>query len=242
MDKHSRITMKDEDQHVISVRNVSDEVVDHMMLWIMNGKLVMGEKLNTASLASELGVSRMPVREALMDLERKGLAKSIPNKGMFLVSLTKEDVKEIYLMRSVLEPLAAKCACERITDDEIDTLKKIHEDYKVIMAADTPDGLAVYEQNRLYHFSIYKASGMKRLCSSIENLWDVLSFFKLLYGQKLLYTKESRDSLISEHDSYLEALIKHDSEGIYENMRKSLLKRKMNIPFELDDYYHYAES
>ena len=180
----------------------------------------------------------MPIREALSNLEKKGLAESIPYAGTRLITLTKEDVRQIYIARTALEPVAARYACEKITEEEIQKLEKIQEEYKRIVSQDSIDAIEVYQQNRLYHFSIYKASQLDRVCSMIESLWDNLSFFKLVYGQKLLLKEESRRNMIAEHDSYLEALKNHDSELIYHLLGKNLKKRTEDIPYSSSAYFH----
>ena len=230
--------MNDLNREVLQHNKLPDLVLDKLMEWIMSGKLSMGDKLNTEELASQLGVSRMPIREALSNLEKKGLAESIPYAGTRLITLTKEAVRQIYIARTALEPVAARYACEKITEEEIQNLEKIQEEYKKIVSQDSIDAIEVYQQNRLYHFSIYKASQLDRVCSMIESLWDNLSFFKLVYGQKLLLKEESRRNMIAEHDSYLEALKNHDSELIYHLLGKNLKKRTEDIPYSSSAYFH----
>ena len=219
MKSDRRITMNDLNREVLQHNKLPDLVLDKLMEWIMSGKLSMGDKLNTEELASQLGVSRMPIREALSNLE-------------------KEDVRQIYIARTALEPVAARYACEKITEEEIQNLEKIQEEYKRIVSQDSIDAIDVYQQNRLYHFSIYKASQLDRVCSMIESLWDNLSFFKLVYGQKLLLKEESRRNMIAEHESYLEALKNHDSELIYHLLGKNLKKRTEDIPYSSSAYFH----
>ena len=79
----------------------------------------------------------MPIREALANLEKKGLAESVPYAGTRLVTLTKDDVRQIYIARTALEPVAAKYACEKITDCLLYTSAKEHilEVYKPEAAA-----------------------------------------------------------------------------------------------------------
>ena len=173
MKSDRRITMNDLNREVLQHNKLPDLVLDKLMEWIMSGKLSMGDKLNTEELASQLGVSRMPIREALSNLEKKGLAESIPYAGTRLITLTKEDVRQIYIARTALEPVAARYACEKITEEEIQNLEKIQEEYKRIVSQDSIDAIEVYQQNRLYHFSIYKASQLDRVCSMIESLWDL---------------------------------------------------------------------
>lgn len=238
MRTNMRITMNDLNTDTLQHSKLPDLVLDKLMEWIMSGKLSMGDKLNTEELATQLGVSRMPIREALSNLEKKGLAESIPYAGTRLVTLTKEDVRQIYIARTALEPIAAKYACEKITDQEIRYLSEIQEEYKRIVRGKELDAVEVYQQNRLYHFSIYKASQLDRICVMIESLWDNLSFFKLIYGQKLLDSEESREKMIAEHQSYLDALKRRDSELIYRLLQQNLKSRAENIPYYSDVYFH----
>ena len=180
----------------------------------------------------------MPIREALANLEKKGLAESVPYAGTRLVTLTKDDVRQIYIARTALEPVAAKYACEKITDEDIQNLKEIHAEYIRIVRQEELDAIDVYQQNRLYHFSIYKISQLDRICAMIESLWDNLSFFKLISGQKLLEGRESRERMIEEHQSYLDALKQRDSERISHLLAQNLKKRTEDIPYSLDVYFH----
>ena len=237
MKLNTRITMNHSNTDMLQRNTLPDLVLDKLMEWIMSGKLSMGDKLNTEELANQLGVSRMPIREALSNLEKKGLAESIPYAGTRLVTLTKEDVRQIYIARTALEPVAARTACEKISEDEITQLRKIHNEYIETVSHDVIDAIDVYQQNRLFHFSLYKASQLDRICTIIESLWDNLSFFKLIYGQKLLNSRESRESMIQEHQSYLEAVEKRDSELMYRLLECNLKKRAENISYYSDAYF-----
>ena len=123
----NRVTMGQDDSMMLQRDTLPMQVLNKLMDWIMDGKLKMGEKLNTEELARQLGVSRMPIREALKSLEKMGLAESVPYVGVKLVSLEQEDVLQIYLMRQLLEPLAAGEACKKITEEQIHELEEIHK-------------------------------------------------------------------------------------------------------------------
>jgi DNA-binding GntR family transcriptional regulator len=110
MDVNVRVTMKEINSVEIQHNTLSNLVLNKLMDWIMDGKLHMGEKLNTEELATQFNVSRMPIREALNNLEKIGLAESIPYVGTRLVSLTKEDVRQIYIASSALEPIVGSYA------------------------------------------------------------------------------------------------------------------------------------
>lgn len=237
MDFTVRVTMNNMNSNAIQHNKLPDLVLDKLMDWIMDGKLHMGEKLNTEELASQLGVSRMPIREALNNLEKKGLAESIPYIGTRLVKLTQDDVKQIYIARKALEPIVASYACKKITDDDIRRLEEINDHYKKTVRQEVVHGKEVYMINRYYHFTIYDISKMDRLCSIIESLWDNLSFFKLIYGQRIISDLESRENMIKEHDSYLEALKNRDADLIYKLLAENLDKRACDIPYETSSYF-----
>ena len=161
----NRVTMGQDDSMMLQRDTLPMQVLNKLMDWIMDGKLKMGEKLNTEELARQLGVSRMPIREALKSLEKMGLAESIPYVGVKLVSLEQEDVLQIYLMRQLLEPLAAGEACKKITEEQIHELEEIHKEYVPIVEADEIDAKKLYLQNRKFHFAIYSISEMDRVCA-----------------------------------------------------------------------------
>lgn len=218
----NRVTMHQNDSVMLQKDTLPMQVLSKLMDWIMDGTLKMGEKLNTEELARQLGVSRMPIREALSGLEKMGLAESVPYVGMRLVSLTQEDVLEIYQMRQALEPLVAERSCANITKEDVEELEKIHEEYIRIVKEPELDVKRLYLQNRKFHFAIYSISGMNRVCAVIESLWDTLSFFKLIYGRDVLKNNGGADKMIAEHYGYIEALKNGDAcllkQKLYDNL------------------------
>jgi len=91
---------------------------------ILNGKYKQGEELREATIGEELGVSRTPVREAFRQLELEGLLKMIPNKGTYVTGITRKDVRDIYMIRSLLEGLCAKMATEHISREQMDEMEE----------------------------------------------------------------------------------------------------------------------
>lgn len=232
----NRVTMNQDHSVMLQRDTLPMRVLNQLMDWIMDGKLKMGEKLNTEELARQLGVSRMPIREALNGLEKMGLAESVPYVGMKLVSLTQKDVMQIYLMRQFLEPLAAGSACENITDEKLAELEEIHKEYIEIVRQPELDAKQLYLQNRKFHFAIYSISDMDRVCAVIESLWDTLSFFKLIYGRNVLKNNVGVDKMIAEHQSYIDALKAKDAEGLKKALRDNLSDRIEGISKETDYY------
>ena len=87
---------------------------------ILSGKYATDEELKEKNIGEELGVSRTPVREALRQLELEGLVTIIPNKGAYVVGISKKDIQDIYEIRSRLEGLCAKWAADNITKEQLD--------------------------------------------------------------------------------------------------------------------------
>lgn len=232
----NRVTMGQDDSMMLQRDTLPMQVLNKLMDWIMDGKLKMGEKLNTEELARQLGVSRMPIREALKSLEKMGLAESIPYVGVKLVSLEQEDVLQIYLMRQLLEPLAAGEACKKITEEQIHDLEEIHKEYVPIVEADEIDAKKLYLQNRKFHFAIYSISEMDRVCAMIESLWDTLSFFKLIYGRDVIKNTNGAKNMIAEHQGYIDALKDRDAERLKKSLYDTLGVRIEGISKETDYY------
>lgn len=232
----NRVTMGQDDSMMLQRDTLPMQVLNKLMDWIMDGKLKMGEKLNTEELARQLGVSRMPIREALKSLEKMGLAESIPYVGVKLVSLEQEDVLQIYLMRQLLEPLAAGEACKKITEEQIHELEEIHKEYIPIVEADEIDAKKLYLQNRKFHFAIYSISEMDRVCAMIESLWDTLSFFKLIYGRGVIKNTNGAKNMIAEHQGYIDALKDRDAERLKKSLYDTLGVRIDGISKETDYY------
>ena len=91
---------------------------------ILKGKYKEHEELRENTIGKELGVSRTPVREALRQLELEGLVSIIPNKGAYVTGISPKDVKDIYMIRSMLEGLCARWATENITEEQMEELEE----------------------------------------------------------------------------------------------------------------------
>ncbi|MBR5578210.1 MAG: GntR family transcriptional regulator, partial [Lachnospiraceae bacterium] len=114
--------MKQEGTDRISLRG---KVFHKIREDILSGKYKDNEELKEVAIGEELGVSRTPVREAFRQLELEGLINIIPNKGAYVTGISAKDVKDIYMIRSLLEGLCARWATEHITEEQIEELEEI---------------------------------------------------------------------------------------------------------------------
>ena len=102
--------------------SLTDEIADIVRERILKGEYEIGEKIKENQIASELRVSRTPIREAFKLLENEGLIDYIPNRGCFAKGFTKQDVEDIYAVREALEEMAVRWAVARISENEIDEM------------------------------------------------------------------------------------------------------------------------
>ena len=104
----------------ITGQPLSESIFIELRSAILRGKLRPGEKLSEQQVCDKFGLSRTPVREAFRQLEVEGLIETIPNRGAFVVGLSKRDIEDLYEMRKAYEILAVKWAIERITKEEME--------------------------------------------------------------------------------------------------------------------------
>jgi DNA-binding GntR family transcriptional regulator len=142
--------------------------------------------------------------------------------GTRLINLGTSEIVEIYRLRQLLESEAAYNACLHMTPEILEQVKQYHQEYQDILLASTLNAKDIHLKNREFHFTIYQASGMKRLCAIIEGLWDTLSFFKMLYGESLLNSDEGKQKMIAEHQSYIDYLEAGEAEKLREATRANI--------------------
>lgn len=145
---------------------------------IFDGVYEPGEQVYEAELAKKLQLSRGPIREALLQLERESLVRHVYNKGWFVLTLTPEEMSEITSLRTVLEVLTLRLAKERITDRELSRLKKIqrsmHEAYAQGQIAEAIQG------DFDFHQEIWQISGHRLLQETlVKTTTPYFAFFKM---------------------------------------------------------------
>ncbi len=162
------------------------------------------DELKENSIANELGVSRTPVREALRQLELEGLVTMIPNKGAYVTGITSKDMHDIYVIRSYLEGLCAKWACEHITQAQIEELEEVL--YLSDFHAKKNHNEQMVELDNKFHELIYQASGSKILYHVLSDFHHYVERIR-----KITLAMPSRASQASqEHSAILDAIRERD--------------------------------
>lgn len=174
---------------------------------ILSGKLRSGERLMENQLAQKLGVSRTPIREALRMLGQENLVGIIPRKGAQVLEMSEKDVKDILEVRASLETLAVKLAAMRITDEELKSLKYVHQ--KFLKSVDSAEFNEMADLDEEFHEIIFHASKNNKLIGIITNLKLQLYRYRLAY---LKFNEETRKLAASQHTKLIEAIENHDLE------------------------------
>ncbi len=173
-----------------------DVVFNTLRQAILKGELKPGERLMEIQLANKLGVSRTPVREAIRKLELEGLVLMIPRKGAEVAEITRQDMEDVLEVRTALEELAVKDACDHITDAQLSELKKASNEFKKALL-EGKDLVTCADADMHFHDVILSATNNRRLIQMLNNLSEQM------YRYRMEYLKDERThkTLIEEHDA-----------------------------------------
>ena len=180
---------------------------------ILRGIFKGGEQLRQDEVAAQFGVSRIPVREALQQLEAEGLVTLSPHRGAMVSVLSSEEVEEIYLIRIPLEAVAIRLSVPRLTRDD---LAKAAE---ILDAIDEETEVARWgELNRMFHATLYIPAGRPRLLSMIGTLRANVDRYLRIYISLMQYKPRSQ----REHREILKACMRRDVRGAVEALEQHL--------------------
>ena len=150
-------------------RGLSVDIATRLRTAIFSGHFGPGERLREEALASAMGVSRGPIREALSQLEREGLIVIKRNRGAFVARLSREDLDEVYTLRVAIERLAVQRACEVADVSELNELQEIVNRMAEALSGGCSEQEAA-ELDLQYHDLIYQAAHHRRLYECWMNL------------------------------------------------------------------------
>ncbi|MGH6962857.1 MAG: GntR family transcriptional regulator [Phenylobacterium sp.] len=148
---------------------LNDRIYNELRRALMAGAFEPGQKLSIRNLASSLGTSAMPVRDALRRLITERALESQPNRTIAVPQLDAVRIQEIYKIRVVLEGLAASEAAKNISRHDVEALETLERDME--RALSKGDIRRYTDLNWQFHFAIYRASRMPQLVDTIETFW-----------------------------------------------------------------------
>ena len=171
-----------------------DVVFNTLRQAILRGELKPGERLMEIQLANKLGVSRTPIREAIRKLELEGLVLMIQRKGAEVAEITEKNMRDVLEVRKALEELAVQLACEKITAEEIEEMKKAAEEFRMILK--NKDITEIAEADVRFHDIIYMATDNQKLIHLLNKLREQMYRYRVEY----LKNPDVHEQLIQEHE------------------------------------------
>ena len=203
-----------------------DVVFNTLREAILKGELKPGERLMELQLAAKLGVSRTPIREAIRMLEQEGLAVTIPRKGAEVAKMTEKDMEDVLQIREALDELAAKIACEQISEEQLEELVATMHEFEESTKTDNVKKIA--EADVKFHDIIYQSTGNPKLVNMVNNLREQM------YRYRFEYIKDfsQHERLVEEHKVIYESIVKKDKETAsnmakvhIDNQKKAIIRQ-----------------
>lgn len=184
---------------------------------IVEGDLAPGAALRHNELSDRLGVSLIPIREAIRRLEVERLVESVPNKGARVAPISTVDLRDVYATRVLLEQQALQRAWPKLTPDVVAELRELNRQLVEDVERANP---RFYEIHRSLHFAIYERADSPWLLHIIEILWSHTERYRRLAAQIRPFVDVEDDI----HHHVLEAIEAGDLEAASDNLRRDLLR------------------
>ena len=203
-----------------------DVVFNTLRRAILLGELKPGERLMEIHLADRLGVSRTPIREAIRKLELEGLVTMVPRRGAEVAQITEKSMNDVLEVRRALDALCAELACDRITVEELETLRLACENFEA--AVRTTDAKEIAHADVALHDIIVMATGNQRLIQLVNNLSEQM------YRYRFEYIKDTNqhETLVEEHRIIYQSIVNKDKKTAAEaakthidNQEKAIIRR-----------------
>jgi DNA-binding GntR family transcriptional regulator len=191
--------------------SVVSRVVDEIRQMLRSGELVPGQQVRQESLAAQLGVSRIPVREALTALQAEGVLRHEPHVGYSVTRLNADELRQAYLMRRALESAVLR-ALPRLDQAALRELSEIN----TRIADEIVDGdiARIAAANHDFHFTMFRHSGLGLVVAEIERIWRMTDAYRTVH----LYDSAARRRVVREHKTMITALRRFDNEAVVELM------------------------
>ncbi|HEX4219019.1 MAG TPA: GntR family transcriptional regulator [Acidimicrobiales bacterium] len=186
-------------EQVLSAAPESARVANELRNWIIRGHLSPGESIRQADVATSLKVSRVPVREALTVLEVEGLVEHRMNAGYSVTRWSAEDLRQINLMRRLLESELID-SMRWPNDQEFDRLLVIHD--RLIQESEKLNTVNLIVLNRSFHFTIFQWSDLKRVTEEVGRLWHISDAYRSIY----LHDRGAVERVIADHTDIIQMI------------------------------------
>ena len=207
-------------------QTLSEKVFSELTTAIVRGELLPGERLSEKALVERYGGSRAPIREAIQKLESRKLVIRVPHAGARVVSLSLDELRDIYEVRLELESMACRLAAQRMTDDEVGGLQQLLQEHERSIEAD--QGMSYYQKsgNLDFHYRIIEGSKNHRLHQMLcGDLYHIIR----MYRYRTSTRNERPQQALTEHQRIVEAIAARDAELAELLMRRHIQASLTNL-------------
>ncbi|KAA0910546.1 GntR family transcriptional regulator [Pusillimonas sp. ANT_WB101] len=188
---------------------------------LLTGRVMPGEQLSLRSMAEALGVSVMPVREAVYQLVADQALEVAPNRSVRVPTLSAEQFSEISEIRLQVEGYAVKQATQHVTPDLLSELRRLNKALADEMGPPGKDMANVVQLNKNLHFAIYEAAGMPMLVKIIESLWLRIGPI-LNYDLHIGSERTENKIAVAHHEKMIDALEAGDARSARDALQSDI--------------------
>lgn len=204
-------------------QRLGDQIAEVLRKRILLGEMKPGSNIPERETSAALGVSRTPLREALLTLEAEGLVEMTPAKSPIVAKPSLIEVTHLLLVQSALEALAGECACDEITADEFDEIETMHE--TMVTTSDTADPIEFFQTDMAFHEAIVASTKNLSLIKTHKQYHARLWRARFLSSSR----KVARAVTLTDHEDIVEGLRLRDKEQVSTSMQGHLRRAVDNV-------------
>lgn len=214
---------RDTDDDPEDGRLMSERIAGEIRSAVLSGEMRPGMRIRQELLAAHFGASRIPVREALKQLENEGLVVMAPNRGAWIADVNSDESVEIYKIREAVEPLAIGESVPNLTDEDIDTLDAIVRELEQV-----PTLEEYIQLDREFHLRTYAGARMPQLLAMVERFWNSTQHFRRLFVKEA-YAKDGFPFSDPQHLLLMDAIRARDVDAAQILVRLHIRRTRLVI-------------
>jgi len=202
---------------------LNDMAYENIKAGILEGKLFMGEIYSELGLARSFGISRTPVREALLKLAAENLIIFHPRKGVSVNYFSKEDIENLFELRQAIEETAVQKMAKNLSPDQIQSIQKTIGEQEMCLKEKEYNENHFLEFDRKFHLFFIETSGNRFMIQTYNNIRDYIT----IPAREVLKRKGRAKKVLREHKAIVEGLATRDAKRTKEALRIHLLNSKL---------------
>jgi DNA-binding GntR family transcriptional regulator len=204
-------------------RLLSEKIASEIRSAVLSGEMRPGMRIRQELLAAHFGASRIPVREALKQLENEGLVVLAPNRGAWIADVNSEESIEVYKIREAVEPLAIFESVPNLTDVDIDSLDATVRELECVTTLES-----YIQLDREFHLRTYSRARMPQLLAMVERFWNSTQHFRRQFVKET-FAKDGLPFTDPQHLLLMDAIRGRDAEAAQVLVRLHIRRTRILI-------------